>query len=515
MASRPVVAPPALEVRNLSKSFEAQKALDGVDIRIGDGEIHGLVGVNGSGKSTLVKVLAGYHAPDPGATATLRGVPFPLGSAAAAQRAGVRFVHQDLALLEPLAATENIALGGAGFRRGRFGRIRWRAQHDEAQALVESLGYSFDVRRAVSGLSAVERTAVAIARSLQAWEDSVSVLVLDEPTASLPAHAADRLLETVRRVAARGVAVVFVSHRLGEILDVAERVTVLRDGRCVVTRDADDLSHDSLVRFITGRATAELAVSAPRAPRDDVVLSARGLCGHTVSALDLDVHAGEVTGIAGLDGSGRDELCSLLFGALARGGTVAVDGAPVRGDRPDLSMGAGVAFLPADRKRLAAAPPLTGAENLVLADLRPLWRRLRLSASAERREVATWWERLSIRPADPSLEFGNYSGGNQQKIVLAKWLRRAPRVLLLDEPTQGVDVGTKAEIHRLVDLAAAEGAAVVVSSSENEELVRLCDRVLVMAGGKAVDDLSGRPLDAGRITEAMVAGGVGQAGARS
>ena len=505
---RPPTAPPsgrhpALLVRGLTKVFGAQRALDSVDLTVEAGEIHALVGHNGSGKSTLVKILAGYHQPEPGACAEVAGRELALGSAEAARAAGLRFVHQNLGLVGAMTVSDNFRIAGGG---RWLAPLRRRAERAAARRAVAAIGYDISPTAAVADLTEAERTAVAVARALEDF-DGVPLLVLDEPTASLSAPEVERLFAAIRRVADDGTAILFVSHHLDEVLGLADTVTVLRDGRRVATRPARGLGHDELVELMLGRrlldsvATKE-ETAAPEAAHPRMVVS--DLRGRTVAGLDLDVRAGEILGVAGLTGSGREEVASLLCGRLPRGGEMTVDGVPVPPGDPHAAVNAGIAYVPADRAD-ATMPRAPVRENLTLADLAPFWRGGRLRRGAEQRESERWIRTLDVRPAHPERSIAELSGGNQQKVVLARWLRTAPSVLVLDEPTQGVDVGSKADIHRLIDDAAAAGTAVVICSTDDDELARLATEVIVMRRGKASVRLTRSEASSERIEQEQLA----------
>lgn len=495
------VAPPALLIRNVSKTFGPQVALDGVDLQIGAGEIHALVGQNGSGKSTLVKIVAGYHEPDQGGHAEIAGRPFVLGSAAAAREAGIRFVHQDLGLVESMTVADNFHLEGSK-GNGLLSPIRRRHERTDARHALAVLGYDIAPTEPIGALAESERTAVAIARALDHFENG-PVLVLDEPTASLPGPEVARLFAALRRIAAGGTAILFISHHLDEVLGLADYVTVLRDGRRVATSHVGELSHDSLVELMLGRqlltATAMHERAGEAAGQPELVV--HGLFGGSVAELDLEVRPGEVIGIAGLTGSGREEVAGLLTGRLPRGGQVLLGGGTVRPGDPRAAVDAGMSYVPADRLAQALLPKACVRENLTLADLRPFWQKGRLRRRVERRDAEKWVAKLDVRPAQPEKQVLELSGGNQQKVVMARWLRVEPSVLVLDEPTQGVDVGSKADIHRLVDEAAAGGAVVVVCSTDADELARLCTEVVVLRRGRAAVRLYRGEITAERIEQ--------------
>lgn len=489
-----------LEVRGMSKAFGPTEALIDVDFDLHAGDIHALVGQNGSGKSTLVKILAGVHDSDAGSIA-MEGEEFDPRRPGEARLRGLRFVHQDLGLVDSLDVVENLALGrGYDVRFPR--RISWRHERRQAGAALADLGYGFDVRTPVGSLQASERTGIAIARALDGWESAARLLVLDEPTASLPEAEVARLFDVVRTIRARGVGVIYVSHHLDEVLAIADRVTILRDGARVGTFPAEELDHDRMVELIVGRGPAvahEESASPSEPPEYEPSLVVEDLSGAVLSGVSLRVGAGEVVGVAGLTGSGREELGPALFGAAVRRGTVSVAGHPVPTGRPDLAIEAGLGFVPADRKSLGLVASMAVRENVTLADLRPYLRGGILRHRKERSDVDAWLGMLDVRPRDQTLGTMRLSGGNQQKVLLARWLRIQPRVLVLDEPTQGVDVGAKAEIHRRITDAARDGAGVLVCSTDTAELVRVCDRVLVMQRGEIGAELAGRDISEERI----------------
>jgi ribose transport system ATP-binding protein len=483
----------ALVISSLSKSFEGQQALKGVDFDVQPGEVHALVGQNGSGKSTLVKVLAGYERPDPGSSARIGDDTFSLGDPAAARRAHLCFVHQDLGLIDSMSVAENIALG-TGYETGAVHRIKWAGERTRARAALDFVGSSIDVRAMVGDLRPVDKAEVAIARAMAVARDEGRFIILDEPTAALPRAEAGRLFELVRALVARGMGVVFVGHHLEEVLGIADRVTVLRDGVRVATEDAGDLDRDRLAALIVGRhieAHANQQSARATTAVRSATLVVTALAGRTLDEIDFSVESGEILGVAGIVGSGREEIAPLVFGAESRTGNVAVTGTPVAPDSPPDAIAAGLALVPAMRVKDGLVSEMSVAENLTLADLRPFWRGMWMRKVPEREEVARWIDELQIHPRAAGVPVHTLSGGNQQKVLLAKWLRLAPSVLVLDEPTQGVDVGAKVQIYGAVERAAAAGAAVLVSSSDPEELAVLCDRVLVLRRGKIHTELTG------------------------
>lgn len=494
-------------IEGLSKTFPGQRALRDVDLAVRSGSVHGLIGQNGSGKSTLIKVLAGFHRPDPGGRASVAGAPLALGDAGAAAAGGLRFVHQDLGLIPDMDTFDNLALG-RGYVRGRTGAISWAGERRIARDMLHGLGYDFDLHLPVSRLAASERTGVAIARALQGWEASARVLVLDEPTATLPAAEVRRLYEVIRMVQARGVAIVYVSHHFNEVFDITDEVTVLRDGAVVGTWPTGTLDERQLIEHTIGRRLdeRELEGHGSGGPAGRGVLGVEDLRGSVLDGVSFELHAGSVVGVAGVTGSGREELAGLVFGCGARGGRVRLGDRTVPPARPDWSTRHGMGYVPADRATSAALGGMTVRENLTVSCLGRFYGAQGLRRAAEVAATREWIDRLELTPADPEAAFDTLSGGNQQKVILARALSVDPAVLVLDEPTQGVDVGAKDTIHRAIRTSAGRGAAVLVSSTESEELVALCDRVLVLAGGRVVHDRPTAELDPDTLTDLTLRG---------
>jgi ribose transport system ATP-binding protein len=483
---------PVLTVRGLSKTFVSTRALRGVDFDLRAGEVHALVGQNGCGKSTLIKVLSGFHQPDPGAEIRLAGADVDLARTAGAHEAGFRFVHQDLGLVDTLDTVDNLMLGRP-VSTAWGGRIRWEVEREDVERRIRDLGYRFDVLRPVGTLGAAERTGVAIARALWDWE-TARVLVVDEPTASLPREEVAILFAALERVRRAGLGVIYVSHRLDEIFAIGDRVTVLRDGSRVGTWNIGDIDQDDLVRHMIGGEQLRPPHDQGARTTAEVALHVRGLHGTVVDGVDLEIRRGEVVGVAGLTGSGREEVLPLIFGVVSRSGDVRLDGRPVPA-YPRGAIRAGLALVPADRRHEGAVLEMPLRDNCSLTDLRPFATRFGyLSRARETHEAMEWIKRLDVRPARSDAIFAALSGGNQQKVVLAKWLRRRPTVLLLDEPSQGVDVAAKAVIHALARQVAAGGASVLIASSDDAELCDTCDRVVVMRDGRLVADVSGARL---------------------
>lgn len=496
---------PALSISHLSKTFAGAWALRDVGLDIRAGEVHALVGENGSGKSTLIKVLSGYHDPNPGAEIHVGGQPLAAGSPAASHRVGCRFVHQDLGLVDSLSVADNLTLGvGYPLRLGTIRSHSWRREVRRALDLLE-LDVSAD--ELVGQLSPAAKTGVALARALRDDQHGKAVvLVLDEPTAALPSPQVVQLHRMVRTVAARGIGVLYVSHHLQEIFELADRVTVLRDGVNVATRRPADLDHDSLVQLIVGGEHVPARMLVSRVADAGPILTVDGMSRGPLLEVSFQARPGEVVGIAGITGSGRDNVLASIFGATPRdGGTVQVDGSVLDGGNPRRAMKLGVAYLPPDRKINGGIMTLSARENLSVTNLREFWRFPILRRKKERTSATRWFQQLDVRPAtaaERTLE--TFSGGNQQKLLLAKWLRRSPKVLLLEEPTQGVDIAAKALLHQHIIAAARDGACVVVSSSDNEELAGVCDRVIVLIRGVQCAELSGAQLTPAALTQAAL-----------
>jgi len=492
-----------LQAHALTKYLGGTAVLEDFSLSIAPGEVHGLVGENGSGKSTFIKILSGYHIPEPGGVVLVDGAPVRLGSPASSYELGCRFVHQDLGLIETSTVMDNLNFS-KGFAT-RLGTIRRATLRREAAQDLARIGLELDPSLDVGSLSAASRTGVAIARALgDDPQFPAKVLVLDEPTAALPITEVRRLLEMIKTAAESGVAVLYVTHRIDELFRIADNVSVLKDGKKVATRPISRLTRASLITLLVGSELEEVqrASRTLSSEQGAPIMEVRELASGPLRSLSLSVRSGDLVGIAGVTGSGRDVALRAIFGSEARdGGEIFVNGEPLAPGRPDLAMKAGIASLPPDRKVLGCFRTLTAGENLVIADLQGIWRPPFLRRSTELSETRHWFQRFDVRPVDGiNRPFATFSGGNQQKILFAKWLRRRPQILLLDEPTNGVDLGAKASLHQEVLRAAEAGAAVIISSSDVDELVAICHRVIIFRQGRVAAELSGDSVTVSKVT---------------
>jgi ribose transport system ATP-binding protein len=495
----------ALGVREVRKDFPGTTALDGVSLELARGEIHALVGGNGCGKSTLVKIVAGIERADAG-TAVIAGEEHDLTgfTPAQARRAGIHVVHQQSTTFPDMTIAENMAIG-RGYETGLLGRIRWRAVRRRVAAALARFDIDAHPDTLLGDLSPATQTMVSIARALQDQEgEHHGVLILDEPTASLPPDEVETLLAALRRYAAAGQAILFITHRLDEVLAVCDTITVLRDGRLVASVDRTAITHDELVEMIVGQAVTRVLAREHDAPAGAEILRVDGARGGSLRDASLSLRRGEIVGIAGLAGSGRSTLLRILFGAQPlEGGTVRLDGAEVAFEEPADGIVAGVAYVPEDRGGDALFPELTVVENLSGGFLGDFTRAGRLQHRREREANEDAMRRFLVRAASGQVAISTLSGGNQQKVVLARWLRRKPKLLLLDEPTQGVDVGARAELWTLIRAAAADGAAALVVSSDFEELVGFCDRLVLVREGRTIGELGASELSVDHVNRCL------------
>jgi rhamnose transport system ATP-binding protein len=499
--------PPLLQVRDIEKSFPGVRALSGVSFDVRPGEVHALLGENGAGKSTLIKIVSGVYEPDLGSI-LVDGREVNFATPDDARRAGVATIYQELLLFPELSVAENIFLGHAPLAGA--GRIDWRAMRAKAEKLLASLEIDdLTADEIVGALSVGNRQRVEILRALS---HDARILIMDEPTAALTESDVTRLFDVVRRLKRRGVGVVYISHRLDEIFAIADRVTVLRDGAFVGAREVADTNAAELVQMMVGRRIDNLfpktkaAIGAP-------VLEARDLVRRPLTkGVSLIVRAGEIVGLAGLVGSGRSELAQTLFGITpAESGEIRLNGEIVRIDSPETACAKGIAYVPEDRGSQGLVRRMSVLHNFSLAALGSLSRAGFIDRAAERRMARHGVQRFSVKASSVDEIAGRLSGGNQQKIVLGKWLANSPKLLILDEPTRGIDVGAKAEIHRLMSELAGEGVAILMISSELPEVLGMSDRVLVMREGRLAAEFDRAEATSEAVGAAMM-GGASSAG---
>ncbi len=472
---------PVLALRGVSKSFGMTQALIDMSVVLYPGEVHAIVGENGAGKSTMIKIMTGVYQPTSG-TVEVDGLPVELAGTREARLAGVAAIYQEPMVFPDLDVAENIFISatdqGLVLRKG--------AMRAKAEALIERIGMRLDPDRIASGLTLAEQQAVEIARALS---QDVRVLIMDEPTASLSAHEAGELRRIARTLAGQGVAVVYISHRLEEIFEVADRVTVIRDGMHVSTRPVGEVTPDGLIADMVGREVGNFYAKAPSTAREEMLLSVTDLeCADVFRGVTFDLYRGEVLAFAGLIGARRTDVALSLFGIRpATGGRVRFKGQEALFRRPAEAIAAGMAYVSEDRRKLGLAMPLPVFANVSLATLGKLLSPAGIIDRRREREIAeAYAKRLNIRTPDVDTPVGMLSGGNQQKVMLAKWLELKPDLLIFDEPTRGIDVGAKAEVHDLIRAFAAAGGAVIVISSDLPEVLAMGDRILVMREGRQV-----------------------------
>lgn len=498
-----------LSLRGVSKTFPGVRALRDVDLDVRSGSVHALLGHNGCGKSTLVKSLAGFHAPDGYERATIDGQPFVLGAGEEAQRLGIRFVHQDLGLILELGAVDNVGLA-LGYERGRLGRIGWGRQARMTQELLDRFGVQIDPRMPLRQATPVERTAVAIVRAVAGAQPGRGLLVLDEPTAALPAKEVDELFRLIRGIRDTGTPVLMISHRLDEVVAIADHATVMRSGAVIWDGAVADMSVRAFATLIAGTETEALEAEV-RPPSAEafggrpVALRLEQVSGRFLRDVGFDVHEGEIVGIAGLLGSGREELPYAVAGAHTTGvtGRFSVGGTPIESMSIASARAAGVALVPADRTREGVIGEFSVKENVSIVALPGLRRGQTVMPARERAFARTWLQAVSADTSAIERPITTLSGGNQQKAVLARWLSVQPRVLTLSEPTAGIDIGARTAIYEELRKRAADGLAILVSSSDAEDLVAMCDRVIVLRDGRLVSELDGPDISKSAIVAAM------------
>lgn len=497
-----------IEVCNITKRFAGTVALRDVSLTVQAGELHAIVGENGAGKSTLMKILSGVITEYDGEL-RLRGEPVRFASTRDAEAAGISIIHQELNLVEQLSVAANIFLGRE--RRGAFGLLDETAARHETAELFRQLGCRLDPDQRVGALRVGDQQLVEIAKALSRRSD---ILIMDEPTSALTESETRRLFEIIGRLRADGVTILYISHKMDEIFRLADRITVLRDGRQVRTLRRDETTPREVTHLLVGREIEETSFVQPRQP-GEVVLSVEHLSlpwpGHArplrLKDVSFSLRRGEVLGIAGLMGAGRTELLECLFGAsvIPPQGRMLLDGVPVSFSHPQQAVAAGLALVTEDRKRLGLFSHLTVRDNITICTLREVRSLGLLSNQRERASADESIARLGIKTPDRDAAITSLSGGNQQKCIIARWLKTRPKVLLLDDPTRGVDVGAKAELYKLIDTLCRDGLGLIVTSSELPELMTLCDRILVLCEGRLTGEFCRGEFTEQRIMEAATA----------
>lgn len=475
---------PVFQVQHISKSFGGVRALQDVHFAVFPGEVHALLGENGAGKSTLIKIITGVHQPDTGEM-LLNGQPVHFATTRDAQAQGVAAIYQEPSLFPDLDIAENIFVGRQPMRRSG---VDWKRMYADARSLLERLGLQLDPRTKARELSVAQQQLIEIARALSI---NATLLIMDEPTSSLTQGEVEDLFVIVRQLRASGTAVVFISHRLEELFALADRVTTLRDGKDVGTRPMAQVTTDELIRMMVGRSLSELFPKQAVEP-GEVILEVEhlGVAG-AFSDVSFSLRRGEILGMSGLIGAGRTNVAQALFGVEpATEGTIKLDGKTVRIVNPDMAMALGIGYVPEDRKEHGLVLNMSIADNITLPVLQEFATMGWLNPQREQQAAQAGSRQLEVKMSSVAQTVGQLSGGNQQKVVLAKWLGTRPRILILDEPTRGIDVGTKAAVHRLMSSLAAQGMAILMISSELPEVLGMSDRVLVMREGRLTGHFS-------------------------
>lgn len=475
---------PLVEMRRISKSFSSVQVLNGVDLTLSRGEVLALLGENGAGKSTLMKILCGIHRPSSGEV-LIDGESLPLGNSQAAQRAGVSVIHQEFNLIPTLTIRENLFLGQEEFV---LKRLPVKQEKEKANAIFQRLGVSLNMESLVSRLTIAEQQLVEIGKALLL--DS-RLIVMDEPTAALSPQEVTGLFEVIRELQGQGISVIYISHRLDEIFEIGDRITVLRDGMHVATKPTGELSRDQLIELMVGRTLEQEFPKRNVAIGDDCLVASGLSRGRKVQDVSFSVKRGEILALTGLIGAGRTEVARLLFGAdRLESGKITLDGKPLRIRNPRQAIAAGIGFLTEDRKSQGLVVNQSVLHNFGLPNLRKFSGACGINHRQERSAFASFQKSIQIKLANPNQPANTLSGGNQQKVVLAKWLERNSDVVIFDEPTRGIDVGAKYEIYQLMNKLAAGGKAILMISSELSEVLGMSDRILVMHEGRLTGEIA-------------------------
>jgi ABC-type sugar transport system ATPase subunit len=496
---------PLLHMRAISKAFPGVQALKSVELIVYPGEILGLLGENGAGKSTLMKILNGVYPADHGVI-EWNGQPVVIHSPAHAQRIGIAMIHQELALIPYLDAAKNIYLGREP--RGRLpGTIQWRRLYADAEQQMREIGIDLPIRTPVRFFSLAQQQMIEVAKALSL---NARLIVMDEPTSSLTDREVEKLFAQMRQLRARGVSIIFISHRLEEVVEICDRVTVLRDGELVGSKAVAEVTTNQIIQMMVGRELDQTFERREHKPSDEVILQVRGLHrGNVIRNVSFDLRRGEILGIAGLVGAGRTELAQTLFGVYpATKGEIVLEGRPLRIQRPSQAIENGIGFVPENRKEEGLFLGLSVSENIVIAKLKQMVAGLLVRWGMVRQESESYTKRLNIRTPSVQQTVRNLSGGNQQKVVIAKWLTMNPKILILDEPTRGIDVNAKAEIHRLIRSLADNGVGILVISSELPEVIGISDRILVMHQGSITGEFDAATATQHELMQAAIGAAV-------
>ena len=477
---------PFLEMHGISKTFPGVKALNQVDLHLARGEVHAVAGENGAGKSTLMKIMTGVYHADPGGVIKVDGHEVAIKDPVHARSLGISIIYQELAVVNNLTVAQNIYLAREPLNA--FGLIDSRKMNADAAAVLAELEMNLDPKAGVAGLSIGQKQMVEIARAISYRS---KLIIMDEPTASLSHHEASTLMRVVRNLAAQNIGVVYISHRLDEIFEIADRVTVLRDGVTVDSRPIAEMTREILIRKMVDRDMSQLYGQHRSHTTDEVLLSVKGLGlkrptaqGARVADVSFDLHKGEVLGFFGLVGSGRTEIMEMIFGSRASIGTISIDGKTVSIREPSQAIDQGIGFVTEDRKELGLVLGMSVRENFSLTHLKDYCTLDVVNRKREGNACQAYIRSLGIKTPSPEQKVLNLSGGNQQKVVIAKWVARRPRILIVDEPTRGIDVGAKAEVHTLLNKLAEEGMSIIVVSSDLPEVLAISDRVVVLKEGR-------------------------------
>ncbi|WP_042161592.1 sugar ABC transporter ATP-binding protein [Paenibacillus gorillae] len=477
---------PVLTMEGISKEFPGVKALSNVGFELYPGEVHALMGENGAGKSTLMKVLSGVYSPTQGKI-RLKDKEVSFRNPLDAQRQGVSIIHQEFNLFSNLSAAENIFIDRPEMM-DRFGRIRWAKMYEEAQRLVDSIGGGeIDVRKEVRHLGVHSQQVIEIAKALSFQAD---VLIMDEPSAALPENEVKKMFDVVNRLRAQGVAIVYVSHRMKEIFEIADKVTVLRDGAKIDTRMIGEVTEQSLIQMMVGKAVGQLYPAREQQQDQEVVLQVKELSLDSTHRVSFELRRGEILGLFGVPGSGTHTIAERLFGLKRGSGEISIHGAPVKINSPSEAKAKKIAYVPPDRHRQGIIKPMSIRQNLSIPILPQLSKGLVLDQERIKQMSGEYMEKLRIKAPSDGQSVDFLSGGNQQKVVIGKWLAAHPDILILEEPTRGVDVGAKAEIYNIIHQLAQDGLSILLISSEMPEVIGLSDRILVLYKGEVVHEFA-------------------------